>query len=266
MTSYWTDTGSIFPGGVALRSKDGLSSMQLEHAILKVLADSDGPTGSGSLYLLLRGKGFQRSAPTIGRKLRELESRGFLRKLSMDGRVITPRGRQFLRQLEEDVRLESRARTLTQLLRRGDRKHIADLLEARRLIEREVAYLAARRASKTAIARLQDLIERQRRRVKQGELGIEEDVAFHEQIALASGNEIFALIIPTLRSNEQYNYLVSFIRRAVGSRLVVDHGRIFDAIRRRDPDTAKAEMDAHLTTLLQDVTKYWRRWQAETRK
>jgi DNA-binding FadR family transcriptional regulator len=233
-----------------------LSFSSLDLAILQVLAKSSVPAGSGTLSLALRQAGFTISAPTIGRRLREMEMRRLLKKSGVDGRVLTTTGRRKLRQLEEEASLEGHGRALIYLVRSRETQHILDLLGARRLIEREAAALAATRASRTDIRRLAEIIARQQAEIKAGRLGIEADITFHEQLAQISGNAVLRSIVSLLRRNSHYNYLITMMRQKVGSRLIVDHTRVLDAIRKRDGRLAWEAMDDHLAALDADVKRY----------
>ena len=53
---------------------------ELDFAILQTLHSHGQPIGSGTLHYVLRKRGDNLSAPTIGRKLRDLENRGLVAK------------------------------------------------------------------------------------------------------------------------------------------------------------------------------------------
>jgi DNA-binding FadR family transcriptional regulator len=234
---------------------------ELAHAILRVLARHERPIGSGTLHLILRRQGVPASAPTIGRKVRELEFEGLLRKISVDGRVITDRGRAALERWEHKTKLEGKGQALLGIVLDGTgKKSILDFLAARRVIEREAASLAARHASPATIRTLEKIVSRQMTSVNHGELGIEEDVAFHEEIAKASRNEVLYSLVSFLRSNGNYSYLITRMRTIVGSRLIVDHTSIVDAIKKHDPEAAREAMDAHLAGLSDDIARYWKQF------
>jgi repressor of nif and glnA expression len=72
---------------------------------LELVAESDKPIGRGALNLLLRWRGFRVSPPTVGRRLQELEFEGMLAKVSVEGRVITARGRDVLAHWSAETRL-----------------------------------------------------------------------------------------------------------------------------------------------------------------
>src|SRR3990170_4245360 len=118
----------------------------LEQAILKLIAQNKGPIGQGMLSLRLRKQGYSVSTPTIGRRLQVLEFEGMVQKVGVDGRVITDQGLQALGRWNYEAQLRSSGEALLETLKRGDKKHILDLLAARRVIECATAALAARNA------------------------------------------------------------------------------------------------------------------------
>lgn len=233
---------------------------ELERLILKHVAESKTPVGQGVLSLLVRDRGLETSTPTIGRKLQELEHKGFVRKVSVEGRVITDRGRRVLEEWEGEARLRGSGEALLKTLRQGDKKALLDLLETRRIIERETAALAAAHAAQRAVRRMEAVLARQASSVGRGELGIDEDVQFHQEVARASGNAVLASMVMLLRNHQPYNSVITSIRRIVSGRLVVDHRAVLDAIKRRDENAAREAMERHLRGLAQDIDQYWGRW------
>ena len=65
-------------------------------SILKLVAENTLPIGQGSLSYRLKRQGVSISAPTVGRRLYALEAEGLLRKVGVDGRIITNRGLRLL--------------------------------------------------------------------------------------------------------------------------------------------------------------------------
>ncbi len=234
-----------------------LTSSELDFAILQTLQKHGQPVGSGTLHYVLRKRGDNLSAPTIGRKLRDLEQRGLVTKVSVEGRVLTSAGRKLLHQLEQDRSLESSGDKLLKVLKRGGRNDIIDQLSARRIIESETAALAASNASAQQIRALEELVAQGHDQVEHGDMGIQADTDFHDKIAEASGNSILAALVIMLRSQAWLNQVIAAIRAKVGGRLVVDHDEIVNAIRSRKPDQARKAMEHHLSKLIADVDRYW---------
>jgi GntR family L-lactate dehydrogenase operon transcriptional regulator len=237
-----------------------VSVKDLDRAILRLVAEHEGPVGQGTLNLSLRRQGFALSTPTVGRKLQVLQFEGLLRKVGVDGRVITERGLNALHEWDAEAKLRGSGEALLVALQRGDKKHILDLLMARRVIEGETAALAARYASTKSIRRMDEILERQRAGIAAGGLGIEEDVRFHETIAEVSDNAVLHSLVSLLRQHRRYNFLITSMRTVVGTQLVVEHAAILEAIKARAPARAREAMQEHLGRLTDDISSYWRRW------
>src|SRR5579872_6934840 len=96
----------------------------LDYAILDSLNTHGEPMGSGTLHYALRKQGSTPSAPTIGRKLRDLEQRGLVAKVSVEGRILTPEGQKSLKSLQQARQRELSGERLLKLLRGTGRKDI----------------------------------------------------------------------------------------------------------------------------------------------
>lgn len=232
----------------------------LDRTILQLIAESRGPVGQGSLSLSLRRRGVAVSPPTVGRRLRDLEFAGMLRRISVLGRVITERGRRTLRQWQAEAHFRTSGQALLDTLKRGDKSHLRDLVAARRLVETEAAALAAAHASADAIARMEAALAREVESIRGGGLGAAEDAEFHQEIGRASGNAVLASLISLMRHNQRYNVMVASMRAVVGGRLAVDHRAILRSIKARNPRAARHAMDRHLRNLERDLDRYWARY------
>jgi GntR family transcriptional repressor for pyruvate dehydrogenase complex len=114
-----------------------------------------------------------------------------------------------------------------------------ELLDVRLAIEPEIAAVAAVRATDEDLAVMARHVAEFRT-----ELGHVEhpasDIQFHIDICRASRNGAFLAII------EWIAQFYANSRKLPEMRDVDDHARIYDAIRRREPEDARAEMTAHL--------------------
>src|SRR6266481_2421731 len=75
------------------------------------------------------------------------------------------------------------------------RQLVSELLDFRRMLEPPLAARAATHASAEQIAEMEDILRRQDEKISRGELGVEEDSAFHYIIALASGNSVVLKVL-----------------------------------------------------------------------
>lgn len=128
-----------------------------------------------------------------------------------------------------------------------DRDVFANVLEARRLLLTECARLAATRRTDEQSARLSELARRLASEADD-ESAQAVDYEFYEELADASGNLVFTLILNTTR--DLYLANAALFRAVVGNRnrLTPLYDRIAAAIAARD-DTAAAEAARELTGL-----------------
>jgi len=143
---------------------------------------------------------------------------------------------------------------------------IADLQDAaaafhavRRLLETEAAGLAALHIDDGGLARLRVALDETARALVEVPLDherlVDADLAFHEEVARASGNPVLAALIEGLAGR------ASRMRRWRGlsdmgaeDRTFVEHEAILAAVAARDPDRARLRMATHLLGLEDSAT------------
>jgi DNA-binding FadR family transcriptional regulator len=124
-----------------------------------------------------------------------------------------------------------------------------EVLSARRMIEAEVAAIAARMATDSAvdeILRAVEVMERQHADKSSNELA---DRNFHLAIARATGNSALVGVIGYLwdqRGTLWHKLKEHFQTEELRLNTLDDHRRIVEAIAARDPAEAKRAMRAHL--------------------
>jgi GntR family transcriptional repressor for pyruvate dehydrogenase complex len=126
---------------------------------------------------------------------------------------------------------------------------VLQILELRVSLETEVASLAAARRSDEQLAQLRMALDRLQGCRARGVDSAAADANFHLAIAQAAGNVHFYDILHHLgkhiipRSRINLRALTQEDLRRVGQ----EHEDIFEAIRRQDPETARAAMRSHLS-------------------
>jgi GntR family transcriptional regulator, transcriptional repressor for pyruvate dehydrogenase complex len=123
---------------------------------------------------------------------------------------------------------------------------IVDLLEARAEIEVVAAGFAATRADKDAVTALEARLEEMRNAGDHVDAYMEADIAFHLEIAEASGNEVFANLISSLRA--LLRVWVSRVLHHAGETKtsLAMHEPIVQAIAAGDAEAARTSMRAHM--------------------
>ena len=127
------------------------------------------------------------------------------------------------------------------------------ILELRISLETESAGLAAQRRTAKQLAEMRRALNELVRGDTQGKDTVGPDFRFHHLIAIATGNRYFAdimshlgaTLIPRARINS--SRIASEDWSQYHRRLSREHEEIYDAIERRDPESARAAMRLHLT-------------------
>jgi GntR family transcriptional repressor for pyruvate dehydrogenase complex len=126
------------------------------------------------------------------------------------------------------------------------RELIGDLLEFRRMIEPALAKRAAQNASEEEVAYMEDVLRRQKERVDQGELAIEEDSEFHYAIAQAARNSVVMKVLDSFMDLLRETRERSLQLEGRLQKSFVGHRRILDAIRKHDLRAAEKAMRQHI--------------------
>lgn len=123
-----------------------------------------------------------------------------------------------------------------------------DLVVTRRLLESDMANVAARRADQETLDRLLALVARMDELVNDRVTYEEQDRAFHDAIMQASGNRIARAVVQALQS--QVIHTARYVGRSDRSLCVASnrsHRRIYERIAAHDPDGAAEAMFTHIT-------------------
>ncbi|MEY4737713.1 MAG: hypothetical protein RL302_2032 [Pseudomonadota bacterium] len=126
------------------------------------------------------------------------------------------------------------------------------LLELRISLETEAAGLAAQRRTDANLQAMQTMLDAFQTSIEEDSDAVPSDFAFHMEVAKATGNRHFAdlmtylgtMIIPRTRINTASSApegRLNYLRRVHG-----EHEYIFNAIRNKDVDAARAAMRTHL--------------------
>ena len=134
-----------------------------------------------------------------------------------------------------------------------------ELLEARLAIEGEACALAALRIDDAQLKQLSDVIDEMRNDNKQQEIlkSEEADRRFHELIATSTQNSGIIAAVSMLwdaRARSPQSHSMDDKGRAGGLKPPIDeHVAILRALKRRDPDAARAAMHEHITRVIEHM-------------
>ncbi|RRR98076.1 FadR/GntR family transcriptional regulator [Glycomyces terrestris] len=123
-----------------------------------------------------------------------------------------------------------------------------DLVVTRRLLEADMAHVAARTADRDALDRMRDLVDRMDALVDDPESYHEHDRAFHDAVMRASGNRIARAVVRSLESQviNTARYM-GRTERALCEASNRGHRRVCERIAAGDAEGAAAAMFAHIT-------------------
>jgi len=132
---------------------------------------------------------------------------------------------------------------------------VVHVVEVRRVLEGEIAALAAQRATRTQVAAMRRALKAIDVAVAAGHDGVDEDLAFHRAIGECTGNPQFRLLLGFL---EQYLREGIRITRANEARrqpfmdaVRLEHQAIFEAIATGDASAARQHAIKHLARAAQ---------------
>lgn len=176
---------------------------------------------------------FTVSRASVREALRSLESLGLIEIRAGEGTFV------------KEVSIESLVEPLA-LVILSQREAVAELFEARRLLEPAIASLAARRATTEEIQEMARILGEQSKEIAEGRTGIAQDAAFHAAIAGSVHNRAIMRIIHALMDLLTQSREESLQTPGRPQRSYQDHVRMLKAIQRRDEAAAHKAMLDHL--------------------
>jgi GntR family transcriptional repressor for pyruvate dehydrogenase complex len=165
--------------------------------------------------------------------LKAMELIGMLDSRVGDGTFVCPRS-EFL------------SRPLLWAFTGTDHEELRDIMEAREFLERDLAGLAAERATDAEIEAIAQTIQQMRACVANGESILELDLAFHLAIARAAHNEVLRNAVQLLRNLMKQWLMLKLLMPQVPGKVLKQHEAIYKAIKERDTVAARAAMWSHL--------------------
>jgi DNA-binding FadR family transcriptional regulator len=141
-----------------------------------------------------------------------------------------------------------------------------ELIRARALIEREVAWLAARQATRRHVAAMDQALSSMRQQAARGEAPLEGDRAFHVAVAEASGNGVLVDLVQRFwdaRNGKLFRRLGNHFESARSWQAAIEeHRAVLDAIRKHDAEGARDAMQRHMDKAHARFSASWRRARA----
>lgn len=187
-------------------------------------------------------KEYGASRNVVREALKLLSARGMVDVLHGRGTRVAPRHRwQLLDQLVHLVR--------------EDRRVPHDLVELRRILELEIAALAAERGDLGHCAAMAETIQAMRDAADQPEVCIEHDIRFHRVLAEAAGNVLLPLVLEPVGQLLRAARLATIHNPGAIQRSIDAHAAILERVQARDPDGAREAMRAHLSQAENEIRR-----------
>lgn len=208
-------------------------SAQVQSSLKQMLMDGNFSVGECLPSEGALAEHFGVSRTTMRDAISTLVEKGFLVRRHGKGVYVVNRS--------ENVLTDS----LRNLMMRDDYT-MAEFIETRQLIECQVAYLAATRATEQQIAAMETHTRNMENESNVTQYA-QEDVSFHMALAYATQNRLLIAFVKAIKP-----MLVQMVGKVVlsGGKVESDshfHQRILEAIRARDPEVASRRMQEHLS-------------------
>jgi GntR family transcriptional repressor for pyruvate dehydrogenase complex len=136
-----------------------------------------------------------------------------------------------------------------------DDMEFREIMEARIIIEENLAGLAAQRASKEEIAAIGETVQMMQHGMARNEPILDADMAFHLAIARASHNNLLAKSVQLLRNLMRQWLFYKVAIPGMGAQVLKRHLAIYRAISQHKPLAARREMRMHLEEASAVVTE-----------
>lgn len=225
------------------------------YLLAHLLSQKNEPLGCWSLKVDLDACGVECSTATIGRYLKLLDSKEYTIQRSNKGRLLTPAGSIWLKQIEKKLERARMGDDITKVVHINGYDEMVDLMRVRKLIEVDAARLAAENANQEDLKRIDATLVKHHDFVKNNLDPVEPALDFHLAVAQASHNKFMFAVLSLLSFEEkQIESTIKELRtRELGSVYVVEHDHIAQAIRNRTSEEAARLMEKHMQDILSNV-------------
>jgi GntR family transcriptional repressor for pyruvate dehydrogenase complex len=173
--------------------------------------------------------------------LKAMELVGMLDSRVGDGTFVCPRS-EFL------------SRPLLWAFTGTDHSELRDIMEARTIVEENLAGLAAERATNEDIAEIGRCVDYMRESIARGDSILEADMSFHMAIAKAAQNELLTNAVQLLRNLMRQWIQYKLMIANVAPQVLKSHVAIYRAIRTHKRNAARNAMRQHLEETMRLVT------------
>jgi len=183
------------------------------------------------------------SRASVREALRSLEIRGLL--------DVRPGEGAFVREVPVEAVLDPLSTALL------DRRSLLEVLEARQILEPEIAALAAQRAHPEDIREMERILGEMQDslRDQRYDSAVQSIIAYHRVITRATGNRLIQRLMDTIADLLSESMRETLRLRGRPARSLEGHRQILAAIRTGDAASAKAAMLSHIRGVEEAIVK-----------
>ena len=185
-------------------------------------------------------KQFGVSRTAVREAIKALQEKGLVDSLPGRGTFVTSGGSSAMR------------RSLDRIIKSDEPNGWAYLVEVREILEPEIAALAAVRAQRQDITAMREALFVMDNAAWESDAYIEADLDFHLALAEAAANPIVLSLIDSIVELLREQRLRIYGVPGGPERGQHHHRHILEAIKRHDPQGARAAMQAHLSQVRED--------------
>jgi DNA-binding FadR family transcriptional regulator len=128
-----------------------------------------------------------------------------------------------------------------------DQTELRDIMEARVLLERDLAGLAAERGSVEEVEQIGCAARAMKEHFIAGRQILNAEMSFHLAVAAAAHNEVLTNAVQLLRNLTRQWIQLRLTTPRVPQKVIKQHQEVYEAIRLHDPERARAAMWAHVS-------------------
>ncbi|MHB0870100.1 MAG: FadR/GntR family transcriptional regulator [Chloroflexota bacterium] len=213
---------------------------QVAQQIQQMIVDQGWPTGNRIPTERELGEQFGVSRTVIREALKALAERGLISISAGRGTFVADRG---IGALKEPMKLFFQRHNVS----------YRDLVEARRVLEIEIAGLAAERARPEQIGQLYAALGEMDGSMEDVEEYVRTDQRFHLLLAQATQNQMFPMLTESMAELLHESRHLIFGVAGAPARGQSHHRAILESLERRDPAAARRAMGEHLDQVDTDI-------------
>jgi GntR family transcriptional repressor for pyruvate dehydrogenase complex len=180
------------------------------------------------------------SRTAVREAVKALREKGLVEAFSGRGTFVTNGTSHAIRQ------------SLDLMIRISQQEGSTHLAELRQILEPEIAALAAPRIEEQLLSTMREAVAAMDRSLHEPDHYVEADLDFHLALAEAAGNPLILSLLDSIVGLLREQRSRIFNVDGGPERGQFHHKRILAAIERRDPETAREAMRAHLKQVLSD--------------